>query len=131
MTLAQILEASSNIAIAKVVARVGAQRFYRMARAFGFGVKSGLPLPGETAGKLLSIPELTTVGLGVSSYGYGLAVSSLQMLGAYSAIANGGTLWQPKLILDEAPPVMVRRVADDHTMRELSAMLEGYVSRSR
>ncbi|MBI2787699.1 MAG: penicillin-binding protein 2 [Elusimicrobia bacterium] len=129
MTLAQVLERSSNIGTAKVVERVGAARFYRLARAFGFGAKTGAPLPGESAGELKPLSDLTKVGLAVSSYGYGLAVSPLQMLGAYSAIANGGTLWEPKLIADGKPPVKVRRVASERAVREISAMLEGVVER--
>lgn len=127
MTLAQILERSSNIGIAKVVERVGASRFYRQARAMGFAAKTGAPLPGESAGEIKPLSDLTKVGLGVSSYGYGLAVSPLQMLGAYSAIANGGTLYEPKLIDDGEPPVKVRRIASERAVHQIAAMLEGVV----
>ncbi len=129
MNLAQIMERSSNIGIAKVADRVGAARFYRLARAFGFGAKTGAPLPGESAGTLKPMSDLTKVGLAASSYGYGLAVSPLQMLGAYSAIANGGILWEPKLIADGKPPVKVRRVASARAVHEISAMLECVVDR--
>lgn len=129
MTLTQVMERSSNIGTAKVVERVGAARFYRQARAFGFGAKTGAPLPGESAGELKPLSDLTKVVLAASSYGYGLAVSPLQMLGAYSAIANGGTLWEPKLIADDKPPVKVRRVASERAVREVAAMLEGVVDR--
>jgi len=129
MTLSQILERSSNIGIAKIVERVGAPRFYRMSRAMGFGAKTGVGLPGETAGDLKPLSSLTKVGLAASSYGYGLAVSPLQVLGAYSALANGGTLLEPKLLLDEKPAVRVRRVAGAAAVREISEMLEGVVER--
>jgi cell division protein FtsI (penicillin-binding protein 3) len=127
MTLSQILEKSSNIGISKVVERVGASRFYRMARAFGFGVKTGVALPGETSGEMKPIAELTKIGLASSSYGYNLQVSAVQALGAYSAIANGGTLWEPKLVLDGVAPVKVRRVASERAVRQLGDMLEGVV----
>jgi len=129
MTLAQILEQSSNIGISKVVERIGAARFFRMARSFGFGAKTGVPLPGETSGELKPLAELTKVGLASSSYGYNLQVSAVQALGAYSAIANGGTLWEPKLILDGQAPVKVRRVASERAVRQLGEMLEGVVDR--
>jgi cell division protein FtsI (penicillin-binding protein 3) len=125
MTLAQILEHSSNIGISKVVDRVGASRFYKMCRLLGFGVKTGSPLPGETAGEVKPVPELTKVGLATASYGYGVQVSPLQVLGAYSAIANGGTLWEPKLVLDGRPPVKVRRIASEASVRQLQDILEG------
>lgn len=129
MTLAQILEKSSNIGISKVVERIGAARFYRMARSFGFGAKTGAPLPGETSGELKPLAELTKVGLASSSYGYNLQVSAVQALGAYSAIANGGTLWEPKLFLDGQAPVKVRRVGSERAVRQLGEMLEGVVDR--
>jgi cell division protein FtsI (penicillin-binding protein 3) len=127
MTLAQILEKSSNIGISKVVERVGASRFYRMCRAFGFGAKTGVPLPGETSGELKPLSDLTKVGLASSSYGYNLQVSAVQTLDAYSAIANGGTLWEPKLLLDGKPPVKVRRIASERAVRQLADMLENVV----
>ncbi|MEK7234747.1 MAG: penicillin-binding protein 2 [Elusimicrobiota bacterium] len=129
MTLSQIMEKSSNIGIAKVVERVGPSRFYRLARAFGFGTRTGAPLPGESAGEIKPLSDMTKIGLAVSSYGYGLTVSPLQMLGAYSSIANGGTLWEPKLLADGKPPVKVRRVACERAVHEIALMLEGVVDR--
>lgn len=129
MTLSQILEHSSNIGIAKVAERVGAARFYRASRALGFGGKSGVPLPGETAGELKPLSDLTRVGLAASSYGYGLAVSPLQILGAYSALANGGALLEPKLLFDGQPAAKVRRVAGPAAVREISEILERVVER--
>jgi len=129
MTLAQILEKSSNIGIAKVVDRVGAARFLRMCRTLGFGAKTGVPLPGETAGEVKTVPELTKVSLAAASYGYGVQASPLQVLGAYSAIANGGTLWEPKLVLDGQAPVRVRRIASEAAVLELREILEGVAER--
>ncbi len=129
MTLAQILEKSSNIGISKVVARVGATRFYRMARLLGFSTRTGAGLPGETSGEVRPVSELTKVALASSSFGYGVQVSPLQVVGAYSAVANGGTLWEPKLLLDGQPPQAVRRVAAPEAVRSLAAMLEGVVER--
>ncbi len=129
MTLGQILERSSNIGISKVVDRVGAARFYRQARQLGFSARTGVALPGETAGEVRPVAELTKVALASSSFGYGVQVSPLQVLGAYSAVANGGTLWEPKLTLDGTAPASVRRVASDEAVRQLAAMLEGVVER--
>jgi cell division protein FtsI (penicillin-binding protein 3) len=128
-TLAQILERSSNIGAAKVVERLGALRFYRYSRAFGFANKTGLDLPGETNGEMKPLSDMTRVALAAASYGYGIGVSPLQMLGAYSAIANGGTLWEPQLIKDGRKPSRVRRIVSEATARALGAMLEGVVDR--
>lgn len=130
LTLSGILENSSNIGIAKVADRLGAMRFYRYARSFGFASKTGIRLPGETSGEMRPLSDMSKVGLAASSYGYGIGVSPLQLLGAYSAIANGGTLWEPSLVKEEgSQPVRVRRVATPSTMATLADILERVVER--
>ncbi|MBI5239323.1 MAG: penicillin-binding protein 2 [Elusimicrobia bacterium] len=137
LTLQGILEKSSNIGAAKVGERVGAMRFYRYSRAFGFDIKTGVALPGETAGEMKPLTGLTRVVLAASSYGYGIGVSALQMANAYNALAGGGVLHEPAIACDapedaagEAPcrrPTAVRRVVSEATARTLSRMLEGVV----
>ncbi len=129
LDVAGILEHSSNIGAAKIVARLGALKFYRYARAFGFANKTGLPLPGETAGELRPLSDMNKVALAAAGYGYGIGVSPLQVLGAYSAIANGGTLWEPLLVKSQRP-ARVRRVASERTIKTLQGMLEGVVERA-
>lgn len=128
LTLGGVLEQSSNIGAAKVGLRLGAAKFYRYARAFGFASKTGVTLPGETAGELKPLSDTTRVGLATSAYGYGVAVSALQVLSAYSAVANGGILYEPRLLKD-SKPAKVRRVASAKTMERLARMLEGVVER--
>lgn len=127
LTLSGIMEHSSNIGIAKVVERIGAMNFYRYGRAFGFANKTGISLPGETAGSLKPVSDMTKVGLASASYGYGVGVSALQLLGAYSAIANGGTLWEPSIIKDGRKPERVRQVAPKKSIEALSNILETVV----
>jgi cell division protein FtsI (penicillin-binding protein 3) len=136
LTLQGILEHSSNIGIAKVVEKIGATRFYRYSRAFGFAIKTGIALPGETAGDMKPLSALTRVALASSSYGYGIGVSALQVVNAYSAVANGGTLYEPGVLCDRSSgdsscrkPVRVRRVISEETAARLSRMLEGVVER--
>lgn len=128
LTLAQILERSSNIGIAKVAQRLGPARFYRYCQAFGLSTKTGLPLPGETAG-VLPVGDRGNLRYLSASFGYGLGVSALQMLAAYSAIANSGVLLEPSLIVSGGPPVVVRRVASERTVSILKNYLEGVVER--
>ncbi|MDD5658198.1 MAG: penicillin-binding protein 2 [Elusimicrobia bacterium] len=137
LTLQGILERSSNIGMAKVVERLGAMRFYRYSRAFGFDIRTGIALPGETAGSMKPLTELTRVALAASSYGYGIGASALQVANAYSAVANGGTLYEPAVICDEDArpdaacrrPVRVRRVLGQAAAAALTRMLEGVVER--
>ncbi|HAM36015.1 MAG TPA: penicillin-binding protein [Elusimicrobia bacterium] len=129
LTLQGILEQSSNIGIAKVVERVGAMRFYRASRAFGFAIKTGIDLPGETAGDMKPLAALTRVVLAASSYGYGIGVSALQVANAYSSMANGGTLYEPSILSDGRRPARVRRVIGEPTAQVLARMLESIVAR--
>lgn len=127
LDLAGILNHSSNIGAAKIVLRLGAEKFYRYVRAFGFAAKTGLPLPGETAGQFRPLSQLTRVALATSGYGYGVGVSPVQLLGAYSTVANGGTLYAPQLVLGQGPE-RVRRVVSSRTTAEITRMLEGVVA---
>ncbi len=127
LTLQGILEKSSNIGISKVVQRIGPIAFYRAVRAFGFGSKTGIELPGETAGELRPLTSLTKVGLASASFGYGVGVTPLQVVTAYSAIANGGILWQPRVLGGAGEGVRVRRVMSQETMSVLARMLESVV----
>ena len=140
LNLQGILEKSSNIGAAKVAERVGSTRFYRYSRAFGFDIKTGVALPGETAGDMKPLAGLTRVVLAASSYGYGIGVSALQVANAYNALAGGGVLYEPAIACDEADdlsepdgpcrrPVSVRRVVSESTARALSRMLEDVVER--
>ncbi|MFA6028749.1 MAG: penicillin-binding protein 2 [Elusimicrobiota bacterium] len=134
ITLSQVLERSSNIGTAKVTLRVGAGSFHRFCRLFGFGYKTGLPLPGESAGLLPEPKEFTPVRLANAGFGQGVAVTPLQLAGAYSAIANDGELLAPRLLLAlgerEAPgPVRLRQVASPEAVAAVRDMLEGVVLR--
>jgi cell division protein FtsI (penicillin-binding protein 3) len=151
LNLQDILEKSSNIGAAKIGERVGAMRFYRYSRAFGFNIKTGVSLPGETAGDMKPLAGLTRVVLAASSYGYGIGVSGLQVANAYNAVAGGGVLHEPAIVCDDgAPgsaalggqefsfpaegsalpcrrPTAVRRVVSEATARTLARLLEGVV----
>ncbi|HVE12985.1 MAG TPA: penicillin-binding protein 2 [Elusimicrobiota bacterium] len=132
-TLPEIVQHSSNIGSGKIGLRLGPKSFLRYCRLFGFGYKTGLPFPAESAG-LLEIPggdegRTDPVRLANAAFGQGLAVTPLQLVGAYSAVANGGELLEPRLVLgleSEAPrpPLKLRRVFTPETAASLKAMLE-------
>ncbi len=128
LTIAGILRYSSNIGISKVVAKLGPAKFYSYVRAFGFTNKTGIDFPGETSGQLRPLSEMTPVNLAAASYGYGVGVSPLQVLAAYSAVANGGVLMQPHII-DGDEPERIRRVVSAQTDALLVKMFEGVVEK--
>ncbi|MDE2313894.1 MAG: penicillin-binding protein 2, partial [Elusimicrobia bacterium] len=128
LTIAGVLRYSSNIGISKVVAKLGPAEFYSYVRAFGFTNKTGIDFPGETSGELRPLSEMTPVNLAAASYGYGVGVSPLQVLAAYSAVADGGVLMQPHIIGSDEPE-KIRRVVSAQTDALLVQMFEGVVEK--
>ncbi|HVA66058.1 MAG TPA: penicillin-binding protein 2 [Elusimicrobiota bacterium] len=126
LTIGGILRYSSNIGISKVVAKLGPNGFYSYVRAFGFTNKTGIDFPGETSGELRPLSQMTPVNLAAASYGYGVGVSPIQVLNAYSAVANGGVLMQPRVV-EDGPPEEIRRVVSAKTDALLVKMFEGVV----
>jgi cell division protein FtsI (penicillin-binding protein 3) len=123
-TVADILARSSNVGAVRIGLRVGPQRFDKVVRNFGFGNLTDLPLPGESAGIVPHVNDYSGSSMGNLPIGQGLAVTPIQMMQSYAAIANGGTLVKPRLILD-GKPAQGRRVMSRRNAAELQRMLEG------
>jgi cell division protein FtsI (penicillin-binding protein 3) len=98
LTLSGVIERSSNIGSAKIGLKLGLKDFYSYIRAFGFGTPTGLGFPGESAGILRQAEKYRTVDLAVGSYGHGIAATPIQVVNAYSALANGGELLETRLL---------------------------------
>ena len=87
-----ILVRSSNICMSKIGLRIGKNRLGQSLSDLGFGGKSGLELPGEAVGIFRNFKNWGDVDVATHSFGQGVAVTPLQMVRAYSALANGGYL---------------------------------------
>jgi cell division protein FtsI (penicillin-binding protein 3) len=133
LTLKEIIGKSSNIGVIKVAERLGAKNFYDYILKFGIGSKTNINLPGESAGKVRSLQEWSGVSLASMSFGQEVSVTSIQLVSAVSAIANGGILMKPYVMkavekdgmtADEFKPEVVRRVISEKTSRELTEILE-------
>ncbi|MCS7089341.1 MAG: penicillin-binding protein 2 [Verrucomicrobiota bacterium] len=134
LTVEGIVTKSSNIGAAKIGLRLGEQRLYEYIRAFGFGARTGIPLPGEMPGYVPPVNRWYKVSIAQIPMGHGLAVTRLQMAMAMAAIANGGVLMQPKLverledrqgrIVAAYQPVVVRRVLREESARALVQALK-------
>lgn len=98
MTVQDIVAQSSNVGTIRVAQKLGRQRLMDYYRALGFGVESGLGYPAEVAGSLPSPETWSPSTIGATAIGYEVAVTPLQILGAYSAVANGGTAHDPILV---------------------------------
>jgi cell division protein FtsI/penicillin-binding protein 2 len=98
LSVQQIITKSSNIGAAKIGIRMGENRLYDYMRQYGFGVRTGLPLPGEVAGIMHPLKNWTKVSIAQIPMGQGVAVTRLQMMMAMCAIANHGLLMRPMLV---------------------------------
>lgn len=131
LTTSQILAQSSNVGTIMIGQRLGAARFDRWVRRFGFGKPTGVDLPGEESGLVLPLDEYSGSSMGNLPIGQGESVTPMQLAAAYAAIANGGVLRTPRLIAKvdgrrvKAAPG--RRVISAQTAREVRDMLKGVV----
>ena len=122
-SVAQILKESSNVGSVMVGLTLGAKRFDKWVRRFGFGQLTGVRLPGEQSGIVLRPENYSGSSMGNMPIGQGIAVTPMQMASGYTAIANHGVMRRPYIMKGEAPApkrVLTRRTAD-----QVSHMLEG------
>lgn len=134
----EVVENSCNVGFVTIGMRLGIDSFYKYIKAFGFGEKTGIDLPGEATGILVPQKRCKPIDLAVMSFGQANAATPIQMITAACAVANGGYLMKPHLvkeILDpegkvvkRIPPTKVRQIISRETSRELCMILEGVVS---
>ncbi|HEX2167788.1 MAG TPA: penicillin-binding transpeptidase domain-containing protein [Longimicrobiales bacterium] len=98
MTLADALRESSNIGVAKLAERLQEREQYVALRSFGFGSPSGIAYPSESGGRLPHTSDWSWSSPSRLAIGYEISVTPLQMAMAYGALANGGTLLEPRLV---------------------------------
>jgi cell division protein FtsI (penicillin-binding protein 3) len=138
LSFGQILEYSSNVGAAKLGLRLGQQGLYDALRNFGFGSKSGVDLPGEIVGLVRDWHRWSGLSIGAISFGQEVGVTSIQIMTAINAIANGGFRVRPSIvdrIIDEKGNlVSVRspeqtRVISPNTAAAVCDAFEGVVLR--
>ena len=123
MTVAEILSRSSNVGTITLAELLGRERLESWIARFGFGKKTGIDFPGETAGILPFYWSGSTIG--TLPIGHGIAVTPVQMAAAYAAVANGGVWLRPHLTADHH--VKRRRVTSRHVADQLMSMLRDVV----
>jgi cell division protein FtsI (penicillin-binding protein 3) len=126
-----VLAKSSNIGAIQIGMRVGQANMHRYVRKFGFGQKSGIPLPGESSGKVRQLARWSKASLPSMSMGQEISVTTLQLAQAAAVVANGGLLVKPRLVSKRGnqtvaveQPVRVLKPETAITMRQ---MMEGVV----
>jgi cell division protein FtsI (penicillin-binding protein 3) len=134
LTLADALAKSSNVAAIKLGIRVGNETMYDYITRFGFGSRTGVELPGETGGLINPLKRWLPSSIGSVAIGQEVAVTPLQMVAAFGALANDGIRVAPHLIREirtasgttaYRPEPEQHRVISKETALALRGMLEG------
>ena len=139
LSVEEIITKSSNIGAAKVGIKMGENRLYDYISSYGFGTRTGLPLPGEVIGISRPVKNWSKVSVAQIPMGQGIAVTRLQMAMAMCAIANDGVLMRPMLVnrLEDQDgktvvrysPQSVRRVISDDAAKQMIEALKTVVSK--
>jgi cell division protein FtsI/penicillin-binding protein 2 len=134
-----IITKSSNIGAAKIGIKLGSRRLYEYMCEYGFGARTGIPLPFESPGISHRPEKWSKLSIARIPMGQGVSVSRLQMVMAMSAIANNGRLMRPFLVnrLEEHDrtvkvqykPEMVRQVVSEATAQQMVRALKTVVTK--
>jgi cell division protein FtsI (penicillin-binding protein 3) len=135
LTFTDVVAHSSNVGAIRVGLKVGAERFGRYVRAFGFGSPASPDFRGESAGIVWDAAGMKPSALASTLIGYQVGVTPLQMAAAVSAVANGGEMLQPRVVRavtrdgvrTEVAPTVLRRAISKETAAQLVPMLEAVV----
>ena len=137
-TMAEGLQNSCNPVFVELALRMGSDNFYRYLHSFGLGKKTGVDLPGESAGILISSRLVKNVDLARIGFGQSVAVTPLQLVMACNAAINGGKLMKPYIVseiqdelgqpLQRFNPTVVSTPIKPETSETLRGLLEKVVS---
>ena len=138
-TFLQVLENSSNPGFVEISRRMGLDNKYAYVKKFGFGEKTGIDLPGESSGIMFKKEAMGEVEQATVAFGQGLSVTPIQLVTAFSAIVNGGTLYKPYItksvndpitneVIMEQKPTVNRRVISEDTSKKMRYALESVVA---
>jgi stage V sporulation protein D (sporulation-specific penicillin-binding protein) len=122
VSLRKMIEQSCNLGAATLARRVGPERFHNFLQRLGLDEKTGIEFPGEESGRMQNPEKWSAISTANIGFGQGIAVTPLQLLAAYSAIANDGLYIPPKLILS-APEGAVQERPARQVMKPENAKL--------
>ncbi len=136
MSVRDILVHSSNIGTIGVSQKIGIANQYSYMRAFGLGERSALDFPGESTGILKAWQKWRGTEQVTPAYGYGVAASAIQLIGAINTIANKGVYVSPRLVqgtignngkVEPVAPAATRRVVTEKTAASMNLLMRQVV----
>jgi cell division protein FtsI (penicillin-binding protein 3) len=128
LSVTDVVARSSNIGAIKIGMKLGRERTHRYLRAFGFGDKTGIDLPGEGVGIVHPLSKWSSYSMSSLPMGHEIGVTSIQLASAMGALANGGRLMKPHVVKrigdgPETAPAEIRRVVSGKTADQMRAIL--------
>ncbi|MBU1935170.1 penicillin-binding protein 2, partial [Patescibacteria group bacterium] len=136
-TMTEVLEKSLNTGMSFVAKKLGKRLMYKYLTDFGFGEYTNIRLEGETKGQVDYYNQWSKAQLLTTSFGQGIAVTPLQMVTAWAALANGGKLMQPYIVdtiikesgVIQTEPQIIHRVISEEASSIITSMLISVVRR--
>lgn len=133
LRVGEVLQHSSNVGATKIGFLYGPNNIFNWYKKMGITEKSGVDLPGEAIGSLARPEKWSKIAQSNISFGHGIAVTPLQIVRAYAALANGGKLVKPRLVKQlfsfegemqaELKPAEPVRVMKEETAEAVAKML--------
>ena len=133
ITLGESLLKSCNDAMMQIVALEGRTMFYDYQNRFGFGTRTGIDLPGEESGIIVSLENLNETELATSSFGQTFNVTMIQLTASYASLVNGGFYYEPRVVkqiindkgatVNKRDKVLVRQTVS----KETSSLIQEYM----
>jgi cell division protein FtsI (penicillin-binding protein 3) len=137
LTFTEVIVKSSNVGAIRIGKEVGAERLGKFITRFGFGQTLLRDFKGENPGIVWNPSKLDPSALASVSMGYQVGVTPVQMAAAVSSVANGGSLFEPRVVRakikdgrrEEIPHKILRRTISERTAAQLTAIMEGVVEK--
>jgi cell division protein FtsI (penicillin-binding protein 3) len=130
LDLTGILINSSNVGMSKIAFDIGGETIFRLAQKVGLGQDTGLGFPGERVGNLPNYREWRKAETATLSYGYGISVTAIQLVHAFSALANNGRLAPLTLIKTDKVPQSTE-VLPEAVAKTMQTMLQQVIEAPR
>ena len=132
ITMIEVIEGSVNTGAVFAEQKIGHKTFTAYVKRFGLGENTGIDLPDEVSGSInnLGRKEARDIDFATASFGQGVSVTPIQMISAFSALANGGVLMRP-FVTEGTNPTIVRRVVSKETATKVTGMMESAVEKAK
>lgn len=130
INMANVLENSVNTGSVFIERETGHKIFLDYLNKFGLNELTNINLPGEVKGNMKNLKNGSDIYFATASFGQGISITSIALINAFSAVANGGVLMKPLISADEKPKV-IRRVVSQKTAETLIKMMISVVEKNK